>query len=1246
MKIQQLHINRFGHFNECDLVFPGDGMQVIYGPNEAGKTTLLEFLRGLLFDFPTRTPYDFGDKGEMAGVATLTLRDGRSVELRRRKGNKDKVTIKLDGNASDLDDAGWLRLLDHADRGLFESVFAFGLDQLSQGELSLKHDSVQSALFGGSLGGNHSPDKVVAELTRQADELFKKGGSKPAINVLVAELKDLTKKIKERSLRPDKFHEAESNVTKLAERAEALHQQVEQLRREHSKIEKRVRAWPKWWELQQRRAERDSIGSGLHSVEQAARMLHGSDDVFTSNVITGERPLLRIPANARQQFQTLSTSLKSLAGEQAKCISEIEQAERRLVELKLDPGAVSYRTEIKACVEQRQSYIDAKHDLPEIQRKREASRLQIERELSELRPGWTHADLQAFSVDVSTRAEIDRLSHESRERTKLQTTFAAKRDSDAANFEHAQNELAEIGSPHDVTAIVAVLADEADFVANRKQAESIGVDLAKLERKLTTQIRRLTPPLITDECGSPLRDATLNVDRRATLGELPVPRQETLAEFGTRFAAVREQLRIEQSSLAEDEVKQREIDNTLASAMSRQVVPSLDERDAARERRDAGWNLVHQKYIAGEQADVGVAAWLNGDTALSGSGEPGDVRPRTNTSVGAMTNANIRGLIPPGSPSQIIDTLPDGYEQAVRVADNIADQIYDNAKEVAEREGLRRQLKTLAARLEQKRLRIADLDRQQAELQAEWFALWKPCGFEPLAPDAMLAWLKDHGVACATIAQRDELLVEQSRLAERIALFEQSLRAASGGSTLEPSVLRLLQLAKQSVDDAKDQQRRAIDLQKEARRLDKQIAKYDADLQNLAEREGGANAEWHAVLSRLNLPASWSAELAREVIDKLSATRVRLATLPGEEARIDAMQSRIGEFNLRVRSLCESLDVALLRDPPELAIEKLAEQVEQAVEAQRRHDALSQKLSAAREQAKSLSERHHKLDGERTDLFALACAATEAEFLEVVTRTEKIVRLDAEIDQLQRDIDNVRAGDDREEFEASLAHSERVILEGEQRDLAAQLLEHESQYSAAREAVGAARKELAQLDGSSEVASLTEELSRKRSLLAAEVDRYMPLIFARHLLNAAVSRFEKENQPVMIKTVSRLLSQMTGGKYVEFDRSSGSKQHVLIRRFDGVERTPDQLSTGTREQLYLAIRLAYVLHYCEKNQPLPIVIDDVLVNFDEARSRQTLTALADISRSAQVLFFTCHPHMVRLAQEVVPGLTPIELPSR
>ncbi len=1193
VKIRQLHINRFGHFNECDLVFPGDGLQLIYGPNEAGKTTLLEFLRGLLFDFPPRTPYDFGGQGEMAGVATLELHDGRTVELRRRKGNRDKVTIKIDGQLTDNDDTGWLRLLDHADRGLFESVFAFGLDQLSQGEASLKHDSVQSALFGGSLGGLSSPDKVVTELSRQADDLFKKGGSKPAINVLLAELKRLTKEIKDRSLRPAKYHEVEASVTKAAELAQTLHQQVDQLRREHSKIEKRVRAWPKWWELQQRR----------DAVEQAARLLSEPGE------ITGEPPVLRashIPTDARQRYQTLSKELRSLADEQAKRTTEIEQTEKNLASLKLDPSAVSYRSEIKSCLELRQSFIEAQEQLPERKRQREAMRLLIDRELAELRPGWSHEDLRAFSVDIATRAEIDRLSNDRLERTKSHTTLTAKRDRDVTDLDRMRDELAAVGSPHDVTAIAAVLADETDFVANRKQSESSHSELTKLERKLAMQCRKLSPPLAGE---------TL------TPHDLPVPRAETITELKTRFADIREQLRIASDSVEKDEVEQRKIEETLATAMSSHVVPSLDERDTARARRDAGWNLVRQKFIAGEQADDGIAAWLSRDSVTS---------------------------------------LPDGYEQAVRVADNIADQIYDNANEVAEREGLRRQLATLATRLDQKRQRGKELERQQSEWQTKWRALWQPCGFEPLAPDAMLGWLNDRDAACATINQRDELLEEQSRLDERIASFEGSLREACGRWTVEraarllgdqtdipaeitgePPVLRLLQLAKQAVEEAKDQQRRTTELQKEIRRLDKQLAKYDDDLKNLTARETTANAEWTAVLSRLNLPASWSVELAREVIDKLSATRVRLDALPGEEARISAMQSRIDEFDRRVRSLCEVLESTLLRDPPELAIEKLTEQVERAVEAQRKHDDLSQKLSAAREQSKSLSERHNKHDSERTSLFALANATNEAVFLEVVSRAEKVVQLDLEIEQLQREVDLIRAGDDRDEFEQSISTGELVVLQGQERDLLEALKVAELSRKTADGEEALARDALARLDGSGEVASLTEDLSRKRSLLAAEVDRYMPLVYARHLLNAAVSRFEKENQPEMIKTVSRLLGQMTGGKYVEFDRSGSGKQHVLVRQSGGGEKTPEQLSTGTREQLYLAIRLAYVLHYCEKNQPLPIVIDDVLVNFDEARTRQTLIALADISKSAQVLFFTCHPHMVKLAQDVVPGLIPI-----
>ncbi len=1161
MKIRQLHINRFGHFTDCDLVFPGEGLQVIYGPNEAGKTTLLEFLRGVLFDFPARTPYDFGGLGEVAGVATLELHDGRSVELRRRKGNKDKVAIKINGIPTELDDTGWLRLLDHADRTLFESVFAFGLNQLSRGEESLKHESLQSALFGSGLGGTSSPDRVLAEIGRQADELFKKGGSKPTINALLADLKSITKDIKDCSLRPESYHQAVKEADKATETAKTLSNQVDALRRKHAQLEKQIRAWPKWWELQQLRSDRAQIGV-----------------------------LPALPTDARKKYVDLGKELKEHEETRADKATQIERVNGLLGALQLNPVAVLYRIEIKSCLELRQSFIDARDQLPERRQERKNLQLQIDQELQEHRPGWSHADLRAFSVNVATRAEIDRLTEDFNIRRTSVATIAAKQESDATDLERLRIVHAAICVARDITVLEGVLADETAYAGDLNELNRNRVELAKLQLNLTSQIRQLTPPLAVETTAPHV---------------LPVPRVETVSEFQDRLAELAENLRAANSLAREDETEYRKLEELLAAARKSRVVPSLEERDAARARRDTGWDLVRRRYIAAEPVDADIAAWL-------------DVEADVN--------------------------LPDGYERAVRQADGLADQIYDNANEVAVREGQHRRLTELELRLNQKRQEIANLERQQSQLQEEWIALWRPCGFEPLTPDAMCGWLQQHAAVCTAFVKCAELATQLTPLGERIESFEQRLRVASGMTGEDFS--SMLALVRQSVEDEKHRRRKAIDSLIEVRRLEKQLANHNEALQVIQGQEVTAQSAWRAVLERLNLPAEWDTELTRKVIDQLKTTRVRLESLPSVDDRIVKMESRVEEFNRRVQALCEAMAPELLHDPAELAVKKLDEQVERAVEAQRNYDDLTQRLPGLHKMLKLSGERLQMAEAERGRLFAAAATTTEEEFLKVVTRTETAARLERDIEQLQREINLIRAGDDPAEFEQALSTSELAILHGREDDLKQQLKEVETLRNSAVGEEALAREALGRLDGSEAAAKLNGELACKRSQLATEVDRYMPLIYARHLLNKAVSRFEKENQPEMIVTVSRLLGQLTGGTYIEFDRSGAGKQTALVRRSDGVERTPDQLSTGTREQLYLAIRLAYVLHYCERNQPLPIIIDDVLVNFDESRSRQTLAVLADISRSVQVLLFTCHPHLVNMACDTLPGMKPIELPRQ
>jgi uncharacterized protein YhaN len=75
------------------------------------------------------------------------------------------------------------------------------------------------------------------------------------------------------------------------------------------------------------------------------------------------------------------------------------------------------------------------------------------------------------------------------------------------------------------------------------------------------------------------------------------------------------------------------------------------------------------------------------------------------------------------------------------------------------------------------------------------------------------------------------------------------------------------------------------------------------------------------------------------------------------------------------------------------------------------------------------------------------------------------------------------------------------------------------------------------------------------------------------------------------------------------------------------------MSDGTRDQLYLALRLGYVERQLLEHEPMPFIVDDILIHYDDQRSRATLGVLAELAQQTQVIFFTHHWHLVELAIE-------------
>jgi uncharacterized protein YhaN len=78
----------------------------------------------------------------------------------------------------------------------------------------------------------------------------------------------------------------------------------------------------------------------------------------------------------------------------------------------------------------------------------------------------------------------------------------------------------------------------------------------------------------------------------------------------------------------------------------------------------------------------------------------------------------------------------------------------------------------------------------------------------------------------------------------------------------------------------------------------------------------------------------------------------------------------------------------------------------------------------------------------------------------------------------------------------------------------------------------------------------------------------------------------------------------------------------------------DGMSDGTRDQLYLSLRLASLEKYLETNEPILFVVDDILIKFDDGRAEATLDVLAQLSAKTQVIFFTHHNHLVELSEKI------------
>ena len=246
MEIRDLNLLAFGPFSDrlLDFSSSGGGLHIVYGPNEAGKSSSLRGLKALLFGIPARTTDNFRHENKDLRIGgTLRSHDGHELAIIRRKGNKNTL---LSPDGGQLVDDALAPFLHGVGAEVFEMLFGIDHEALVRGgqEILQQKGEVGQALFAASMG-SAALHAVLEHLEAEAGELFKPGGSKPSINAALKEHAELQKAIKDQSLSSREWGEARRALERTNKALTQLQEELVQTRAERNRLQRIRRALPR-----------------------------------------------------------------------------------------------------------------------------------------------------------------------------------------------------------------------------------------------------------------------------------------------------------------------------------------------------------------------------------------------------------------------------------------------------------------------------------------------------------------------------------------------------------------------------------------------------------------------------------------------------------------------------------------------------------------------------------------------------------------------------------------------------------------------------------------------------------------------------------------------------------------------------------------------------------------------------------------------------------------------------------------
>lgn len=600
-------------------------------------------------------------------------------------------------------------------------------------------------------------------------------------------------------------------------------------------------------------------------------------------------------------------------------------------------------------------------------------------------------------------------------------------------------------------------------------------------------------------------------------------------------------------------------------------------------------------------------------------------------------------------------TLPlaagsEAFEEAIETADRLADRRLADASDVARLEHIEETIAESRPRLAEHEQAAAEGAAQLAALRAAWAARMEALGLSGHGTLQFLEWSRQRTAALGCVeslealrAERDGLAAAGSAAAAALAAGLAACGAAEGvASALEALAARADALIREA--EARTARREALLAQRESARavlaaLEHRAAQAQAGLVRWGE-------EWRRQLATAGLPPDTKLLAARQALGRIASLGTLLAEARAlREQRIETMQSGLEAFARRAGELAARLAPERAAESPDAIALGLATRLKEAELRAQRLEAAQQELGRARDDREHARQAQERAEASLKPLMEHAGASGIAELHECIGRSDELLALDDTITSARERCLDAGDGLALEALEAEVDAADLAALP----TLLAQLDTERQRAVEERERLGqdVARDEAELRRYAGQADAALAEAARQEALAAMgdAVERYVKVFIAARLLSWCIDRYREEKQGPLLKRASEVFRILTRGSFerlvVDFE---GKTPQLEGCRPGGRAVDVSGMSDGTRDQLYLALRLAALELQLDHGRALPFVADDLFINFDDERSAAGFQALAELATQTQVIFLTHHEHLVPIVERAIgPPLNVVRL---